>query len=154
MARVRSRGLKILPLVLFGLYAAYYWMTNREEVPLTGRTQIVDLTTEQEMALGIQSYRQILAKEQVLPDSAPATQVVRAIGARIARAAADIDPGFEWEYNVIDSPQANAFALPGGKVAVYTGILPVTANEDGLAVVMGHEVSHALARHDAERMAM
>jgi predicted Zn-dependent protease len=64
-----------------------------------------------------------------------------------------VDPGFEWEFNVIDSPQANAFALPGGKTAVYTGLLPIAENHNGLAIVMGHEIAHAIARHGAERMA-
>ena len=153
MAR-RAGKLSIFPLILFGIYAAWYWFSNQEEVPITGRSQVVDMSTEQEMALGIQSYQEILSKERVLPVSDPRVRQVRAIGERIARASAAIDPGFEWEFNVIESPQANAFALPGGKVAVYTGILPIAENEDGLAVIMGHEISHALARHGAERMAM
>ena len=145
---------RLVPILLFAIYGIWFWYSNRTEVPLTGRTQIVDMTTEQEMALGLQSYRQILSQERVVDPGSEVTQAVRSIGERIARAAADVDPGFNWEYNVIDSPQANAFALPGGKVAVYTGILPVVANEDGLAVVMGHEIAHAIARHGAERMAM
>jgi len=152
-APVRRRGrLKLLPLVLFALYALYYVSTNQETVPLTGRTQLVDLSREQEAALGLQSYREILGSERVLRQG-PQVELVRSIGARIQRAAAPEDPGFEWEFNVIESPQANAFALPGGKVAVYTGILPVTENENALAAVMGHEVAHAIARHGAERMA-
>ncbi|MDQ2695036.1 MAG: M48 family metallopeptidase [Pseudomonadota bacterium] len=76
---------------------------------------------------------------------------MRDIGRRLAAVAED--PGFQWEFNVIDAPQVNAFALPGGKVAVYTGLLPVAQNADGLAVVMGHEIAHAIARHGAERLA-
>ena len=153
MAR-RAGKLSIFPLLIFGAYAAWFWFSNQETVPITGRSQVVSMDTKQEMALGIQSYRQLLSQERILPDSHPSVQQVRAIGRRIAAAAADIDPGFEWEFNVIESSQANAFALPGGKVAVYTGILPIAENEDGLAVIMGHEISHALARHGAERMAM
>jgi predicted Zn-dependent protease len=145
---------RLVPIILFAVYGVYFWLSNRTEVPLTGRTQIVDMTTEQEMALGLQSYRQILSQEQVVDPESEVARTVAGIGQRIARAAADVDPGFDWEYNVIDSGQANAFALPGGKVAVYTGILSVVANEDGLAVVMGHEIAHAIARHGAERMAM
>jgi predicted Zn-dependent protease len=148
----RRGGLKLLPLVLFALYALYYVSTSRETVPLTGRTQLVDLSRDQEAALGLQSYRQILQNERVLTQGRE-VDLVRSIGQRIQKAAASEDPGFEWEFNVIQSDQANAFALPGGKVAVYTGILPVTENENGLAVVMGHEVAHAIARHGAERMA-
>lgn len=150
----RGRGglVRLLPIAGFLLYAGWYYLSNQEEVPLTGRTQLVDLSQEQEMALGLQSYRDILSRESVLRQGQEVT-AVRAIGQRIAAAARDIDPGFQWEFNVIQSPQANAFALPGGKVAVYTGILPVAQNTDGLAVIMGHEVAHALARHGAERMA-
>jgi predicted Zn-dependent protease len=148
----RRGGLKLLPIVLFVLYVIYYVSTNQETVPLTGRTQLVDLSREQEAALGLQSYRQVLQNERVLRQGRE-VDLVRGIGERIQRAAAPEDPGFEWEVNVIDSNQANAFALPGGKVAVYTGILPVTQNPDALAVVMGHEIAHAIARHGAERMA-
>ncbi|MDX1979169.1 MAG: M48 family metallopeptidase [Bryobacteraceae bacterium] len=139
-----------LPLLLFGLYAAYYYFSNRQKVPLTGRTQLVDMSREQEAALGFQSYRQILASERIVR-SGQAADLVKSIGARISKVSED--PGFEWEYNLIESDQANAFCLPGGKVAVYTGILPITKNVDGLAVVMGHEIAHAIARHGAERMA-
>ncbi len=139
-----------LPIVLFALYAGYYYISNRTTVPLTGRKQIVDLTRDQESALGFQSYRQILATERVVP-SGQAVDLVKGVGAKISQVAED--PGFKWEYNLIESDQANAFCLPGGKVAVYTGILPVAKNQDGLAVIMGHEIAHAIARHGAERMA-
>jgi len=146
----RGRGVKILPIVLFLLYAGYYWFANQEEVPHTGRTQLVDMSREQEAALGFQSYRQILNQEAVL-QSGEIVDQVREIGRRIA--AVSEDPGFDWEFNVIQSDQANAFCLPGGKVAVYTGIIPVAKNIDGLAAIMGHEIAHAIARHGAERMA-
>ena len=149
----RGQGLvRLLPVLGFVLYFAWYTFTNRAEVPLTGRSQIVDLTRDEEMALGLRSYQQILSQSNLVRGGAE-LDAVRAIGERIAAAAADLDPGFQWEFNLIQSPQANAFALPGGKVAVYTGILPVAQNVDGLAVIMGHEVAHALARHGAERMA-
>lgn len=138
------------PILAFGLYGLYFYFSNRETVPLTGRKHIVDISREQEAALGIQSYRQILNQSQIVP-SGKVVDAVREIGRRLA--AVSEDPGFKWEFNVIDSPQANAFCVPGGKVAVYTGILPITKNADGLAVVMGHEIAHAIARHGAERMA-
>jgi predicted Zn-dependent protease len=102
----------------------------------------------------LQSYQQILGQSQVLAHG-PEVEAVRAIGDRLALAARamDLDPGFVWEFNVIESNQANAFALPGGKVAVYTGLLPIVENVDGLSAVMGHEIAHAIARHGAERMA-
>ena len=108
------------------------------------------MSREQEAALGFQSYRQILNQEAVL-QSGEIVDQVREIGRRIA--AVSEDPGFDWEFNVIQSDQANAFCLPGGKVAVYTGIIPVAKNIDGLAAIMGHEIAHAIARHGAERMA-
>ncbi len=148
-----SRGgsvLRLLPVAAFAIYFLWFYVSHREEVPLTGRTQLVDMSQEQEMALGLQSYREILSQERVIPDG-EVVDAVRAIGQRLARVSED--PGFTWEYNVIESEQANAFALPGGKVAVYTGILPIAANANGLAVIMGHEIAHAIARHGAERMA-
>lgn len=146
----RGSGVKLLPLVLFAIYGIYYFVSNRETVPLTGRKQLVDMSREQESALGLQSYRQILRQERVITTGQNA-QTIKEIGRKLS--AVSEDPGFQWDYNLIDSPQANAFCLPGGKVAVYTGILPVAKNADGLAVIMGHEIAHAIARHGAERMA-
>ena len=152
MSRRVGGGARLLPIILFGLYLAYYYFSNQQDVPLTGRSQLVDISREQEASLGLQSYRQILSQSRVVSGGRE-VEAVREIGRRIALAARDVDPGFDWEFNVIQSDQANAFALPGGKVAVYTGILPVAENVDGLAVIMGHEIAHAIARHGAERMA-
>ena len=153
----RGGGLRWWPIALFLLYMGYYWISNRQEVPMTGRTQLVDISREQEAALGLQSYQEILSQSQVVP-AGPEVDAVRAIGTRLVRAAQQQLPNvpwdsFDWEFNLINSDQANAFCLPGGKVAVYTGILPITANAIGLAAVMGHEIAHAIARHGAERMA-
>ena len=145
----RRGGFRLLPIVLFGLYLGYYFLANREEVPLTGRKQLVDMSREQEASLGLSSYQQILRQSAVVR-SGPEAALVKSIGQRIAKVSED--PGFEWQYELIDDNQANAFCLPGGKVAVYTGILPITQNENGLAVVMGHEIAHAIARHGNERM--
>ena len=152
--RRRGGGFRWQIMVLFAIGAAVYYFANQKEVPFTGRTQLRTMTVDQELQLGLQSYQQILQdnRENVLT-SGPVVEAVQEIGARIARAAAPEDPGFEWAFNVIDSEQVNAFALPGGYTAVYTGLIPVAQNEDGLAVVMGHEVGHALAHHGAERMA-
>jgi len=143
---------RLLPVLLFAIYGLYYYFSNQGEVPLTGRQQLVDISREQEAALGLQSYQQILAQSELVRSGAEYAQV-REIAARIAAAASDVDPGFDWEVSLIRSDQVNAFALPGGKLAVYTGILPVAENVDGLAVIMGHEIAHAIARHGAERMA-
>ncbi len=98
----------------------------------------------------MKSYREILSKSKLFQDQQLVT-TVREVGNRIALAANK--PEYEWEFNVIqDDKMVNAFALPGGKVAVYTGILPYTEDKDGLATVIGHEIAHALVRHGGERM--
>jgi len=126
------------------------------------------LTPYQELNLGEQAYHEVLKKNRKAPDG-PAVQKVRDIGQRIARAA-EIEPlqreinlrvkgyTFAWEFNVLESKQVNAFCLPGGKVAVFSGLLPVVTqngrlNDDMLATVMAHEIAHALAHHSSERIA-
>jgi len=124
-------------------------MTACQTVPITGRSQLLLLSEADEMQMGIQSYREVVKKSKLSTD--PATNdLVKRVGTRIAAATGRTD--FPWEFVVIEDRQANAFALPGGKVAVYTGILPITKDETGLATVLGHEVAHAVARHGAERM--
>ena len=121
-----------------------------ETVPITGRSQMQLVSTTEEAQMGAEAYKDILSKAKVSNDPA-ANALVRRVGTRIATATDRKD--LSWEFTVIDDPQTvNAFALPGGKVAVYTGILPVTRDEAGLAVVLGHEVSHVIARHSAERI--
>ena len=99
-------------------------------------------------AMGLQAYQEVMSKEK-LSNNAQAAQAVKEIGRKIAIASGE---DFEWEFNLIESDQANAFALPGGKVAVYTGILPIAQTYAGLATVMGHEVAHATARHGGKRV--
>lgn len=124
-------------------------VTACQTVPITGRSQLLLLSEADEMQMGIQSYREVVQKSKLSKD--PATNdLVKRVGTRIAAATGRTD--FQWEFTVIEDPQANAFALPGGKVAVYTGILPITRDEAGLAAVLGHEVAHAVARHGAERV--
>ena len=147
---VPRRRFKLWPLLLFAVFGLIYYFSNLQTVPVTGRTQFVDLDRETEAALGLQSYQQVLQSSNIVSSGADVERI-RAIGKRIA-AVAD-DPGFEWEFNLLRSDERNAFCLPGGKVAVYTGILSVAQNDDGLAVIMAHEISHAIARHGAERMA-
>jgi predicted Zn-dependent protease len=95
------------------------------------------------------AYQEVL-KSEPLTKNERAVELVRRVGRRIADVAER--PDFDWEFNVIDSETQNAFCLPGGKVAVYTGLLPLCENEAGLAVVMSHEIAHAIARHGGERM--
>ncbi|MDD5450861.1 MAG: M48 family metallopeptidase [Desulfovibrionales bacterium] len=118
--------------------------------PFTGRSQLILIGEGEDTALGLKSYREIISESNLSRDEKLVSRV-RSVGLRIAGAADR--PEFEWEFNVIeDDKTANAFCLPGGKVAIYTGILPYTKDENGLATVISHEVAHAIARHGAERM--
>lgn len=117
--------------------------------PGTSRDQFIYISEEKEIAMGISGFHEILRKAR-LSEDLEVTEMVNRVGTRIAAAANK--PEYQWEFVVIqDDRSINAFALPGGKVAVFTGILPLTKTEDGLATVMGHEVAHALQRHGAER---
>ncbi len=135
---------KLMPLVAAAALLAC------QTVPFTGRSHLVLISQPQEKRLGDEAYKEALAKGKVSSDQEKVS-MVRRVGHRTAKAADR--PDFQWEFNVIeDDKQINAWCLPGGKVAFYTGIFPVTKTEEGVAVVMGHEVAHALARHGAERM--
>lgn len=128
-----------------------------ESAPVTGRSQMMMYSETEERQIGLQAYQQVLSKEALSHD-AQTIALVDKVGRRIA-AAAERPPGelwraprFRWEFKTVDNNEPNAFCLPGGKVVVYAGILPITRTEAGLAVVIGHEVAHALARHGVERM--
>ena len=165
----RRGGLRLWVLVLFGLYAAWYWYSNRSVDPLTGTTVVIDrsISPEQEKSLGLQAYREVLQQERPLPADAQESVRVRnvadrliavipevsdALAAEHGMQASHIEKTFDWAVSVLQSDQVNAFCLPGGKMAVYTGLVPVAQNADAMAVVMGHEISHALLRHGAQRM--
>lgn len=129
-------------------------------VPITGRRQL-NLVSDAEMqSMSYEAYDKFL-KENKISRDAQATAMVKRAGKRIQRAVEqymaangmqDELNGFRWEFNLIDDDQVNAFAMAGGKTVVYEGILPVAKNETGLAVVMGHEIAHAIAKHGNERM--
>jgi predicted Zn-dependent protease len=140
MKKRRLLSLMLVPFFFYGCAAA----------PYTGRSQLMLVSEGQEVGLGQDAYREIL-RQNVLSDDREALRIVRKVGDRIARAADK--PDYRWEFRVVNDPEmVNAFCLPGGKVAVYTGIFPVARDEAGLAVVIGHEIAHALLRHPAERM--
>lgn len=120
--------------------------------PVTGRRAFNAMSIEQDKSLGSEAYADVISKAKVV-DQRPEFAMVKRCTDRLA-AVAD-DPGFEWEVHLIDEPDTvNAWCMPGGKMAVYTGILPVTQDETGLAVVMGHEIGHAVARHGTERISL
>jgi predicted Zn-dependent protease len=118
--------------------------------PFTGRSQLILVSESQEASLGDEAYSYAL-RDSVVTRNPEAERLVRKVGEKIAAVANK--PDYKWEFTVINDPETvNAFALPGGKVAAYTGIFGPAHDEAGLAVVLGHEVAHALARHPAERM--
>jgi len=118
--------------------------------PYTNRRQLILVSQQEEAALGTQAFQQVVSRSEI--DRNPTTNAaVEQVGRRLAAVANR--PDFQWKFVVIkNDKEANAFCLPGGKVAVYTGILPIAEDQAGLAVVMGHEIAHAIARHGAERM--
>ena len=117
--------------------------------PVSNRSTLILIPKAQEISLGKKSYNQILKKEKESED-AQLNEIVRRVGQRII--AVSHMPKLDWEIKLIESEQKNAFALPGGKIAIYTGILTVAKNEAGLATVMSHEIAHVIARHGAQRM--
>jgi predicted Zn-dependent protease len=128
-----------------------------ETAPVSGRSQIMLVNENEEREMGLQAYREVLKKEPLSRD-AQVNALVEKVGRRIANAAEHPPqemwraPRFRWEFKTVDKNEPNAFCLPGGKIVVYTGLLPITKTEAGLAVVIAQEVAHALARHGAERM--
>lgn len=143
---IHSRAFTVF---LSALLAVALLVAGCAKVPITGRRQFVLISEAQEMKLGEEAYREILSDLQIARDH-PANKNLQRVGRRIAEAAQKDQ--FDWEFTLIQSDEINAWALPGGKIAFYTGILPLLENDAGLAVVMSHEVAHAVARHGAERM--
>lgn len=120
-------------------------------VPYTGRKSVIMLGWDQEMQLGTEAFTEILAQEQVV-GSGPKAEVTQLVGRRVSARTPKQFREMDWEFKFLQSDTINAFCLPGGKIAVYDGILPMMASEAGMASVLGHEVGHAVARHAAERI--
>lgn len=120
-------------------------------VPITGRRQLSLVSAGEETQLGLASFNE-MKKEMPISKDAGINAMVQRVGKKIAAVAGPDMPDAQWEFVVFESKEANAFCLPGGKVGVYTGILPITKDEAGLATVIGHEVAHAVARHGGERI--
>ena len=129
--------------------ALIFLMIGCTTVPMTGRRQLILSSEAEENAAGATSYGQYLKESKISTDKTN-TALVKKVGQKIA-AVSGCD--YDWEFNLLESAEANAWCLSGGKVAVYTGILPYTQTEAGLATVMSHEIAHAIARHGAERSA-
>ncbi|MDR0549781.1 MAG: M48 family metallopeptidase [Deltaproteobacteria bacterium] len=146
-----------LKVLLLGL--ALLAFVSCAKVPGLNRSQLSLISDDRLIPLAAKQYREIIDKER-LSDDRVKTRLVRRVGHRIRRAAekylatfgrSNEIANYNWEFNLLDSPDANAFCLPGGKVAVYSGLLPIAKDEAGLATVIGHEVAHAIAHHGAER---
>lgn len=147
-----KKSIGIIPLILAGLFILFqYFSSEKVTNPVTGRSARVALSAEQEELLGLQSFREVLSQSDVV-QSGPEHDLVVKVAQRLARAASADAQDFKWEVSVVRSPQANAFCLPGGKIVVFTGILPYAKTEAGLATVMGHEMAHAIARHGSQRL--
>jgi len=143
----------LLCLILIGIYGC-------SSVPITGRNQLNLVSDQEVLSLSLQQYNDYIQTAKKSTDQT-ATALVTKVGSKIADAVQAYYKsqgmesqlsGYSWEFNLIDDPQVNAFCMPGGKIVVYSGILPVTQDETGLAVVLGHEVAHAVAKHANERM--
>ena len=127
------------------------FLAGCETVPETGRSRVLLVSASQETSMGLSAFEEIKQKEKISRDPAQNARVQR-IGARIRAAVGADMPGAQWEFVVFASPQLNAFALPGGKVGVYTGLLELATDDAELAAVIGHEIAHVTLRHGAERM--
>lgn len=138
---------------LFGLplLAGLLLLSGCYTNPVTGRHSLVLISQGEEVKLGAQSFQQIRQREKEAADAGANARVQR-VGQRIAAVVGDALPGARWEFVVFDAKELNAFALPGGKVGVYTGLLQLAESDAELATVMGHEIGHVIARHGAERM--
>jgi predicted Zn-dependent protease len=126
---------------------------HRQKTPVTHRSQRVGLTDREQMQLGAQQYAKTLAENRAnVIVSGPAYKQVQRVARRIEAVASGDKPAFVWKVTLLRKNEANAYCLPGGKIVVYTGILPLVGNDAGLATVLGHEVAHATAEHAAERI--
>jgi predicted Zn-dependent protease len=145
----RARLIPVLVVILIAVFT--YFNSEKFTNPETGKTARVALSEGQEAALGLQSYQQVLSESQVQNSGPDYDRVVR-IARRLAQSTGDAGKKFQWAVSLVRSNQVNAFCLPGGKIVVYTGILPVAENDAQLATVMGHEMAHATSRHGSQRL--
>jgi predicted Zn-dependent protease len=156
MAQYRSSKITgLLALLVLALLSGCY------KNSITGKNQLSLVSEAEVQAIALTEFNHFIATNQVVDATSKNAKLVATVGARIAEAVtqyytqkglSNVFAGYRWEYKLIDSPEINAWCMPGGKIVVYTGLLPVTQNEDGLAVVLGHEIAHALARHGNQRI--
>ena len=147
---IKSKLLLMCSVILF--------IAGCSTVPLTGRRKFNLVPDSIINSMSLQSYNDFLAQNQVSQNQQQSEMVLR-VGSRIQHAVEQYSAeyeldleGYQWEFNLVEDDQVNAWAMPGGKVVVYTGLLPIARDDAGLAVVMGHEIAHAIAKHGGERM--
>lgn len=142
------------------IFLAFLFLLSCSVVPMTGRKQFVAIPASQMISLSAESYSQVLAEAKVSTNNYYVS-TVRKVGEKLTAAVelylkqnnlASVTEGYDWQYNVLVSEELNAWCMPGGQIAFYEGILPVCQDENGIAVVMGHEIAHAVAQHGNERM--
>ena len=148
--------------IIFSAFLAAALFISCSRNALTGKSQFTLLPESELQSMATQEYTSFLSSNKVVASSGSRdAEMVRRVGQRIVAAVnayyqqnglSDKLTGYKWEYNLVDDPTVNAWCMPGGKIVVYTGLLPITQNEAALAVVMGHEVSHALLQHGNQRM--
>lgn len=151
--------MKTLRILLFGIFILSFSISCKK-VPYTNRTQLALLPESMIVEMGLTNYNEFIRNNKLSTDEQN-VQMIKRVGQRISAAAeefmrknnmtADLK-NFKWEFNLVESNQVNAWCMPGGKIVFYTGILPYTMDEAGVAVVMGHEIAHAIARHGNERL--
>jgi len=152
--------MKTLKYFIAILVSSSYFLISCSTVPLTGRSQLNMIPSSEMLAMSFQQYDQFL-RENKLSTNQAEVDMVKRVGVNIQQAVEQFLSdnnltsrlnGYNWDFNLVEDEQVNAWCMPGGKVVVYTGILPVTQDEAGLAVVMAHEIAHAIAEHGNERM--
>lgn len=148
----KSRRIIIAPIILAIAFLLFQFLSADKYInPETGQVARVGLSIDQEASLGINSYREVLSQSEVIR-SGPQLEMARRVANNLIKVVDSNSKSFDWAVELIESEQMNAFCLPGGKIAVYTGILKITRDDDGLAAVMGHEIAHATSRHGSQRL--
>jgi metalloendopeptidase OMA1, mitochondrial len=149
---MQRRHIAIAPVLIALAVMLFKYFTAEKFVnPETGRVSHVSMSPGQEASLGLQSYQEVLSTEHVITEG-PDVDMVKRVVKRLVAATGETGQSYEWQVSVVQSDTVNAFCLPGGKIVVYTGILPVAKTEAGLATVLGHEMAHATSRHGAQRL--
>lgn len=157
LKRLHNRNLNPMKKLII---LSFFYLVSCSTVPMTGRKQLVAIPSSQMIALSDESYAQVLQDAQI-SSNALYRKSVQKVGEKLTRAVEaylvennleKYVEGYKWQYNVLVSEQLNAWCMPGGQIAFYEGIMPVCGDENGIAVVMGHEIAHAVAQHGNERM--